>query len=175
MQLSDKKRALLEKLMQEEGLDSSSQQSITRIEHNGVAPMSFSQDRLWFLNQMQPESPVYNFPTAVRLIGALQVPALKRGLNKIFKRHDILRATFTSGDQGPVQNTIPELELNLAEINLDSLPKSERLAEAFRFANDELQQPFNLEKAPLLRAYLIRLSADDAIFLLINHHIIAEC
>ncbi len=174
MQLSDKKRALLEKLMQQEGLVSEVVQSIPRINHSGIAPMSFSQERLWFLNQLQPESPVYNFPAAVRLKGAFDVRAMQDALNFVVHRHDILRAAFADGEHGPVQTISPEHKLDLPEVDFRSLPEAEREREAMSYANRELQRPFDLMHPPLLRACILRLKNDEVIFLLVLHHIIAE-
>ncbi len=174
MHLNDKKRALLEKLLQEEGLGSDVAESIPHVEHHGFPPLSFAQERLWLLNQLQPDSPVYNFPAAVRLSGRLDVPALQAALDKVIARHDILRASFTSGESGPEEGIAPAFHLPIEIVDFSALPESAREQEALAFANAELRRPFVLATPPLLRAYVISLSPEEAVFMLVIHHIIAE-
>ena len=139
-----------------------------------VFPVSFAQQRLWFLDQFEPDSPFYNIPTAVRLTGALNVDALHQALNEIMRRHEVLRTTFGVLDGEPIQMIAPEATFALPVVDLRELPKTEREDEALRLANEEARQPFNLLTGPLLRAKLLRLADDETIILLTMHHIISD-
>jgi amino acid adenylation domain-containing protein/non-ribosomal peptide synthase protein (TIGR01720 family) len=137
-------------------------------------PLSFAQQRLWVLDQLEPGSPKYNLPAAVRLTGHLEVAALKQSLNEIVHRHEILRTSFATVDGRAVQIIAPELAIELPEIDLSNLPPSKREAEAKNLASEEAQRPFNLNSGPLVRACLIRLSEQDHIVVLVMHHIISD-
>ena len=123
-----------------------------------VFPMSFGQQRMWFLDQFQPGSPFYNIPSAIRLTGELNVAALRRALNEIVGRHEALRTTFAVVDGEPSQLIAPSLTLDAPLVDLGGLPEAEREAEALRLAREEARQPFDLSRGPLLRARLIRLT-----------------
>jgi len=137
-------------------------------------PLSFAQQRLWFLDQLEPNSPMYNIPDVVRLIGPLDVEVLKRCLNEIVRRHEVLRTTFAVVDGRPVQVIAPELTIPLPVVDLRSLPKAEREEEALRLATREAQRPFDLARGPLLRATLLRLDDEEHIALLTVHHIVSD-
>ncbi|MEK7784032.1 MAG: condensation domain-containing protein, partial [Chloroflexota bacterium] len=108
------------------------------------------------------------------LAGALDVTALERSLNEIIHRHEILRTTFaTEGDQ-PIQIIAPSLALPVSLTDLQRLPAPEREAEALRLATEEAQRPFDLTQGPLIRARLLRLADDDHVALLTLHHIVAD-
>ncbi|HID54502.1 MAG TPA: amino acid adenylation domain-containing protein, partial [Anaerolineae bacterium] len=137
-------------------------------------PLSFAQQRLWFLDQLEPGSPFYNIPEALRLTGVLDTGVLERALNEIVRRHEILRTTFPMTDGRPYQHILPELTIPLPVADLRHLPEGEREAAAQRLANEEAQRPFNLVSGPLLRGKLIRLADDDWLILLTLHHIIGD-
>ncbi|HIP97138.1 MAG TPA: non-ribosomal peptide synthetase, partial [Anaerolineae bacterium] len=139
-----------------------------------VFPVSFAQQRLWFLDQFEPGSPFYNIPSAVRLTGKLDVVALERTLNEIVRRHESLRTTFATINGDPVQVISPSLTLPLPVIDLRDLPQAEREAEALRLATGEAMRPFNLTQGPLLRGTLLRLDEEEHIVLLTMHHIISD-
>jgi len=107
--LSPGKRELLELLLKEEGVDLSRSLIIPQSRETNTFPLSFSQERLWFLDQLEPGSPMYNIPSAVRLTGRLDLAALTQSLDEIVRRHEILRTTFTTQDGQPVQVISPEM------------------------------------------------------------------
>jgi amino acid adenylation domain-containing protein/non-ribosomal peptide synthase protein (TIGR01720 family) len=147
---------------------------IERLPEGSGMPLSFAQQRLWFLDQLEPGSAVYNVPATVRLKGALNVEALEESLNKIVERHENLRTIFVNAEGQAVLEILPTLALTLPLKDLSTLPEAEREAEAARLIKEEARRPFELSQAPLLRASLLRLSADEHIILLTMHHIIAD-
>jgi amino acid adenylation domain-containing protein len=137
-------------------------------------PLSFSQQRLWFLDQLEPGSAFYNNPIALRLLGELDVDALRRSLNAIVARHESLRTRFISRGGRPAQVIEPELRLELPMDDISHLPASEVMTEAQRLATEEAQRPFDLAQGPLARARLLRLSETDHVLLVTLHHIISD-
>lgn len=139
-----------------------------------VFPLSFAQQRLWFLDQIVSGSPLYNLPAALDFKGLLDLAALEYSINEIIRRHESLRTTFTTLDGQPVQVIAPSLNLTLPVIDLTELPKTKQEAEVRYLANLEAQQPFNLEQGPLLRVTLLRLSQEEHVLFLTMHHIISD-
>src|SRR4028118_1433592 len=137
-------------------------------------PLSFAQQRLWFLDQLEPNSSAYNIPAAYRLVGDLNVAVLLQSLNEIVQRHEILRTTFTAIDGKPIAIIAPNLTLKLPVLDLQNLPEIQRNAEVLRLAEVEAQQPFDLAQGPLLRATLLKLSAAEYVVLFAMHHIISD-
>jgi amino acid adenylation domain-containing protein len=137
-------------------------------------PLSSAQQRLWFLDQMEPDSPLYSIPTAVRLSGTLDVAALERTFGELLRRHESLRTTFDAVDGLPVQIISDTCELPLQLLDLSVLPEGVREAEALRLANEEVRRPFNLARGPLMRVVLLRLGAEDHILLCTSHHIVSD-
>ncbi len=148
--------------------------SIRRIPRDGDLPLSFAQMRLWFLDQMDPGSALYNIPTAVRLQGDLNVAAIEEALNEIIARHEVLRTTFSSTDGVARQQIAPSLQLNVTLIPLDHLPETEAVEEAKRIADIEGKSPFDLTKGPLIRAKLLKVGHQDYVLVLTLHHIISD-
>jgi amino acid adenylation domain-containing protein len=136
--------------------------------------VSFAQQRLWFLDQYECGSAVYNIPNAVRLNGLLDVAVLEQSLNEIVQRHEALRTTFSAVRGKPMQVITPTLPLTLALTDLQKLPKFKRQAEVRRLANQEAQCPFDLSQGPLLRASLLRLGKKDHVLLLTMHHVVSD-
>jgi amino acid adenylation domain-containing protein len=166
---------LLDYLLEEDGLDSTSRApSIPPRAEREPPPLSFAQQRLWFLDQLQPGSAAYNIAGAMRLLGQLDVAALERSLNEILRRHEILRTTFTSIGRHPKQFIAPASHLKLTLLDLSALPAATREAELRRLMNEESQQPFDLSTGPLLRLRLLRLSQEEHVLLLTMHHIISD-
>src|SRR5688572_26820109 len=164
---------LFEYLLEEEGLgEVSPERVIPRRTERDSAPLSFAQERLWFLDQLEPGSAAYNMPGAVWLEGDLNVVALERSLNEIVRRHEILRTTFPAESGRPVQVIAASLSLSLSFIDLSHLPDGE--SEARRLAREEAEKPFDLACGPLLRTTLVRLSAECHLLLVTLHHIVAD-
>jgi amino acid adenylation domain-containing protein len=136
--------------------------------------LSFAQERLWFLERLEPDSPVHNIPTVFRLTGALDVAALEQSLNEIVRRHEILRSTFASKDGQPIQFTAAVLSMTLPIVDLEHLSAAEQKTETLRLIADEVQRPFDLLQGPLLRLKLMRLSKDQYLLLLVIHHLIFD-
>ncbi len=141
-----------------------------------AAPMSSSQERVWFLAQLEPESPGYHRPVTLRLRGALDVDALGQSLGEIVRRHEVLRAFFAAVDGRPVQHiAAPEPgPLPVVLVDLRDRPASGRKGEARHWIREELRQPFDLARGPVLRAALLRLDIEDHVLHLTFHHIVFD-
>ena len=140
-----------------------------------VMPLSFAQQRLWFLDKFEKDSSFYNLPATVRICGAtLNVSALEKSLREVTQRHEILRTTFTTIEGQPVQVIAPQSHFTLPLSDLGQLPLARRNAEAQCLAREEAQRPFDLATGPLVRARLLRLSTEDHILLLSMHHIVSD-
>ena len=137
-------------------------------------PLSFSQQRLWFLDQLDPGSPSFNISQAVRLKGELNLQALNRALNTIVARHESLRTNFTSVEDEPTQIIAPAREVEIQRLDLGELPQEERVTEARRLASEASLRGFNLEQDQLLRASLFKLDDQDQVLLLVMHHIVSD-
>ena len=134
-------------------------------------PLSFAQQRLWFFDQLKPNSAVYLIPRAVRLRGRLHVEALHQALDALVARHEVLRTSFTSIDGSPMQVIAERRVVALPVIDLSLYPEAEREVQARRLAAEEAQRPFDLARDLLLRATLLRLGPEDHVLLLTMHHI----
>jgi len=147
---------------------------IERISRGGDLPLSFAQQRLWFIDQMEPGNPSYNMSGAVRLTGSLNITALEESLNEIVRRHESLRTTFSSVNGQPVQVITPASKLVLSVMNLDNCPETEREAQARKLVTEEAPRPFDLSQGPLFRVYLLRLGEQEHILLFNVHHIVSD-
>ncbi|HVB55147.1 MAG TPA: amino acid adenylation domain-containing protein [Candidatus Acidoferrales bacterium] len=147
---------------------------IVPVPRKGELPLSFAQQRLWFIDQLEPGNSVYNFPAAVRLKGPLNMLALRQSLNEIVKRHEALRTTFSIVDGRPVQVIAPSLTLTVPIVDLRELPETERETEVQRLVTTEAQRPFDLAEGPLVRATLLRLGENEHVGLLTMHHIVSD-
>ncbi len=137
-------------------------------------PLSFAQQRLWFLDQLSPNNPNYNIPAAVRIHGALDAEALEKTLNAIISRHEVLRTVFKSTKGRPYQEILPELTIDLPVEDLTALKSEEREHKAREQIEQEARTPFELDRGPLLRARLIRIDAATHVFVINMHHIISD-
>ncbi|HYG64433.1 MAG TPA: amino acid adenylation domain-containing protein, partial [Thermoanaerobaculia bacterium] len=145
---------------------------LVRVPRDREIPLSFSQESLWLLHQLDPASPAYNVPAAVRVSGRLDPAALERTLGEIVRRHEALRTTFPGGR--PVQVIHPLRPMPLPSVDLAGLPPALREAEARRLAGNEALRPFDLARGPLLRAALARLGDEEHLFLLTLHHAVSD-
>jgi len=161
-------------LLHEEGVDSSPSRRISRGKESDPVPLSFAQQRLWFLDQLEPGSIVYNLSRSIRITGPLNVAAFEQSLNEIVRRHESLRTTFVSVDGEPIQVIDLARPFSLPIVNLEHIPEREREAEARRLATEETHQPFDLAKGPLIRTTLLRLGEEDHVFQRTMHHIVSD-
>ncbi|HEX5870238.1 MAG TPA: amino acid adenylation domain-containing protein, partial [Longimicrobium sp.] len=142
--------------------------------HAGALPLSFAQERLWFLDRMQGASGVYNIPAALRLSGVLNASALERALGEIVRRHESLRTVFPEVDGAPVQVIHPFRGFTLPVEDLSGLDEGAREAEATRRASEGAARPFDLAAGPLFRAALLRLDAGEHLLLVAMHHAVSD-
>ncbi|HEX7313096.1 MAG TPA: condensation domain-containing protein, partial [Pyrinomonadaceae bacterium] len=137
-------------------------------------PLSFTQQRLWFLDQLEPGSAFYNIAAAARLVGELDAAALAESLREVARRHEALRTRFVSSDGSPTQIVDAHPPLDVQTIDLSHLPEAERDAEARRLAQEEARRPFDLAHGPLLRAGLLKLDEREHVLLVTMHHIVSD-
>ena len=156
------------------GVSQSEDSEIPRRADAPSYPLSFAQERLWFLDQYEPDSALYILPEARRLIGPLDRDALEKALNRIVARHGILRTNYRAERGDPAQTVSPEAEVELAELDVSPLEEVERKEEVRRVLSKEVQRPFDLTKDLMLRATLVRLEEQEHILLLSLHHIAVD-
>jgi amino acid adenylation domain-containing protein len=147
---------------------------LTPVPREAPLPLSFAQERLWFLHQMEPEGAGYNMPRSRRLRGSLDVSALERALGALTERHEALRTTFLPVEQGAVQVVHPAAPAHLPVLDLTGRAPQAREQEARRLAREDAERPFDLERGPLLRATLVRLADEEHVLLLCMHHVISD-
>ncbi|HXC72022.1 MAG TPA: amino acid adenylation domain-containing protein [Pyrinomonadaceae bacterium] len=141
---------------------------------NGDLPLSFVQQRLWFLDQLSSRSAAYNIPFPFRIAGLLDVKALERSIEDVIRRHEILRTVFPNIDGQPVQEIRPPAEFSIPIVDLSELPQEERERHARRLANEEIDRPFDVNRGPLMRAVLLRFGDDEHVIVVTFHHIIFD-
>ncbi len=137
-------------------------------------PLSFAQQRLWFIEQLDPEAVLYNLPFAFRLRGVLDVRALARSIGEVVRRHEVLRTRFVEVESRPVQVVDPPAPVPVPLADLRALPAEARGREASRLAGAEVRHGFDPGRGPLLRVALLRLADDDWVLLLTVHHIVFD-
>ena len=147
---------------------------LERVERGERLPLSFAQQRLWFLDQLEPGSLFYNIPAAVRLHGVLNVEALERTLSEVIRRHEVLRTHFVTIDGEPVQVIEAAAPIKLEVLDLSDLDEAERTAETQRLVEEESARPFDLSRGPLLRVSLLRIGAEEHVALVMMHHIVSD-
>ncbi|NOK22351.1 non-ribosomal peptide synthetase, partial [Corallococcus carmarthensis] len=147
---------------------------LTRAEHEGPRPLSFAQQRLWLLDQLQPGDASYNIPTALQLSGHLDVEALRRAFEALVQRHEALRTTFHPHQDQPIQTVHASSGWVLPLVDLSTRPEALRKDEARRLADEEARRPFDLASGPLLRSTLVRLADDSHLLLVTMHHIVSD-
>ncbi|GAA6615701.1 aminotransferase class V-fold PLP-dependent enzyme [Scytonema sp. NUACC26] len=149
-------------------------QPIRSVKRQENLPLSFAQQRLWFLVQLEPDSPFYNLPAAVRLQGQLNVEALQQSFNEIISRHEALRTNFQTKEGQAVAVIFEEKPLTLSIFDISELSASQQQAEVKQQAVQEAQKPFDLKGDLLLRVKLLRLGKQEHIMLLTMHHIVSD-
>jgi len=165
--------ALVSRLKQQRAAEREGAQSIPRRGTAAHYPLSFAQQRLWFLEQLEPDGP-YKVPATFRLRGPLQVAALERSVNEIISRHEVLRTTFAEIEGRPVQIVAPRLTLSIPVEDLSRLPEVERAERLKRIAARLRGQPFDFVRGPLVGAALLRLAEEEYHFWFLMHHIVSD-
>ncbi len=147
---------------------------IPRAPRDRAPEASFGQERLWALQQIEPDDASYVVPLTLRVPGPLDAGALERALREIGRRHEVLRTTFAASGGRPVQVIHDDLDLRLSREDLRHLPRREAEEQAAEASRLEARRPFDLARGPLLRARLLALADDDHLLLLSLHHIVAD-
>src|SRR5579863_8934442 len=161
-------------LLAEQGFATQQTPTLRAREQTNNLPLSFAQERLWFLDQLLPDNAIYNIFVALRLTGHLNVAVLERSLHTIIQRHEALRTTFTASEGHPEQAIAPQMHIALPVLDLSSLSYAEQEFTQKALMQAESYRPFDLLHGPLLRATLVRLHTGEHIFLLTMHHIISD-
>ncbi|MGZ3460593.1 MAG: condensation domain-containing protein, partial [Archangium sp.] len=156
------------------GSSPASTAALPRASREQPLPLSFAQQRLWFLDELSPGSPLYNIPAAVRLHGSLDTSALERTFSELVRRHESLRTTLHSEQGLASQRIHSQGHIELARVDLGALPPQQRESEVLRLAYEETLRPFDLKHGPLLRTRLLRLSDSEHVLVLCMHHIISD-
>jgi amino acid adenylation domain-containing protein len=170
--LSSAKQALLEQWTRRNGAAATT--TIPRRSPDEPPPLSFAQERLWFLDQLAPGATAYNLPLLLRLSGTLDQAALERSVELLVQRHESLRATFPSVEGVPQQMIASAQRLPVAQIDLSMLPAGEQRAALSQLVTESVEQPFDLARGPLARLALFRLAEAEHRLLLVMHHIIGD-
>jgi amino acid adenylation domain-containing protein len=139
-----------------------------------VFPTSFGQERLWFLEQLEPDTAAYNLGRAFRITGSLDRTALVNAFQAVVSRHEPLRTVFTFLEGEPKQVVLPDLDLDIPTVDLGELPFGERQQAALRLAGEETRKPFDLSTGPLLRVKLVRAVSDEHVLVVVMHHIVTD-
>ena len=171
---SSNRRELIDRLLKAKGIKLPDAQTIPRRPEGKPCALSFAQERLWFVEQLFPGSPAYNLCRALCLTGQLEVAALKRSLNRIVARHEVLRTCFLQRAGSPFQQVLETLELDLPLIDLSELTSEQRRQQSHRISTAEANRGFELSRAPLLRALLIKEADQDHVLVVTMHHIISD-
>ncbi|GIV95380.1 MAG: hypothetical protein KatS3mg057_0037 [Herpetosiphonaceae bacterium] len=172
--LPPEKRQLLALRLKQKGIDISQEYILPASRSCSSFPLSFSQERLWFFDQLAPGSPVYNLPVALRISGDLRVDLLQRSIGEIVRRHEVLRHTFTTVDGQPVQVPGQPAPIVIPLIDLRGLPVDRRELLAMELAAASARRSFDLRSGPLIAFALVRLADDEHLLLLVVHHIVSD-
>ena len=172
--LSGAKRALLEKRLSGGPIHGSKPHLISRYLRQDKVPLSFAQERFWFLDQWEPGNPAHNRPAFIHLRGPLNLKALEQSINEILRRHEVLRARFPTVAGGPTQVITQKLTLCLPVVDLSDQTETDCKDEVQRLATEEAHCSFDLAEGPLLRVTLLRVGKKDHVLLLTVHHIVFD-
>ena len=173
-QLDERKAEILAFLSMTNLVVQAAPSAIQPASRNGPLPLSFAQQRLWFLDQLIPNSSMYNIPSAVRLAGAINVTALEQALSEIIRRHEVLRTVFADENGQTVQVISKNTNLSLPVVDLQEFPETEREVEVMQQANGEVQKPFDLTQVPLIRARLLHLAEQEYVLILTLNHTVSD-
>ncbi|MEP6518172.1 amino acid adenylation domain-containing protein [Microcoleus vaginatus] len=173
-EISQKKAEIVSFLKAANRTSSFTPTPIVPMGRDGNQPLSFAQQRLWFLDQLVPNNPFYNVPAALRLTGWLNFSALQQTFNEIVRRHEALRTTLAVVSGQPVQRIAAAFHLPINVVDLRNLPKESRQNEANRLTAEEAQRSFNLSNDLLLRVTLLQLDDAEYLLMLNMHHIVSD-
>lgn len=173
-QLRERKSEIIEFLQKADFASSFNINPILPVPRDTDLPLSFAQQRLWFLQQLEPDSYFYNEHGALQLTGTLDVATLEQSLNEIVRRHESLRTTFKIVEEQPIQIIAPELTVSLPLVDLQELLETEQETELQRLATEQHQNPFNLTQGPLIRWMLLKLKQQEHVLLITMHHIVFD-
>jgi amino acid adenylation domain-containing protein len=173
-QLSPEERASLERMLMSRRLVISRRDTIPRRGEGATWPLSFAQQRLWFLDQLEPLRSVYNTCWAARLMGPLQVEALRQAFHAILARHESLRTAFAQVDEAPFQSIGQACAVDWTVIDLETVEATAREAETRHLLQRESERPFDLSRDLMLRPTLIRCGPEDHVLLVVMHHIASD-
>ena len=173
--LSPEKRAALEQMLLHKRSETPAAKPIPRRQHTGPLPLSFAQQRLWFLDQLTSGAPIYNAALGLSLTGALDAAALRKSFDSIVERHEILRTTYHLEDDGnPVQRIQPACSAGTKYLDILKLPEHKRRQGIAQVLREECRRPFDLSKDLLLRTVLLRVAENEHILLIVSHHIACD-
>ena len=172
--LSETKRRLLERMLRGEGAGGGRSVKVVPRPAGTVAPVSAEQRHVWLHASMAPDLPLYNEPITIHRKGTFDLPVLEQCFDEILRRHEIWRSSFELIDGEPVQIVRQDVRVRLKLVDLTALPPSEREAAALRIATDDARKPFDLAAAPLFRATVLKLAADEHRVHITLHHIIFD-
>jgi amino acid adenylation domain-containing protein len=144
------------------------------VDRDGNLPLSYSQQRMWLLEQLSSGSAAFNLPMGMRLIGALNVPTLEQTFAEVIRRHEVLRTSFPAHDGQPVQVIGAAGPWKLGIVDLGGLPREEREGEAKRIASADAQRPFDLSRGPLVRTALLKLEEQEHVVICAMHHLVGD-
>ena len=147
---------------------------ISRARRDGPLPLAYSQEQVWFLNELEPGNLAYHFQAMVRFTGSLDVVALQRALEAIVHRHEILRTAFVNVDGRPAQSIVAPMPVPLPTIDIGHLPEDERAGEVERLFDEQCQKAFDLQRPPLARWTLLRLAGDAHVLIHVEHHLVHD-
>lgn len=174
IRLSPERLTLL-KLLRESRISATlSLDKITCIPDTNIAPLSFAQQRLWIIDQLEPGNPAYNISQAMHLTGTINIISLQQSLYEIVRRHEVLRSAFIIMDKEPVQIITSPKHLPLPVIDISPLSQVDQEREGRRLVDEQIQQPFDLTQPTLFRSILLRLNDKEHILVVVVHHIVAD-
>jgi hypothetical protein len=172
--LSPTKRALFELQQKRKLSEEVNAFTIAKRANQMPIPLSYAQEQLWFLDQLEPGSSAYNIASAIRLSGELNVTALERSIVEILRRHESLRTSFPTENDQPIQRIAPTPVFTLRTVELITTPEEQRETNVQKLTSEEASHPFDLANGPLLRSTLVKLKPQEHLLLLTMHHIVSD-